>query len=91
MYDLKPGQLIECEWLDPSCSSKWIDAADVTAFWKFSCRSVGYVHRSDPEGLTLTACYGEDHEGDRSLLLRQYLPWSCITDLWVLSVETSDG
>jgi hypothetical protein len=34
--------------------------------------------------LVLTACYGEGPKGERSLLLRQHLPWECITDLWIL-------
>ena len=86
VYDLKPGQLVECEWLDPAAGSDWKDAAEIIALWKFVCRSVGYVHAAGPDGLILTACYGEDPDGDRSLLLRQHLPWNAITDLWVLDV-----
>lgn len=83
MYDLKPGQLIECDWIDPAASSDWMDAKHVT-FWEFRCRSVGYIHAVEEIGLTLTACYGVDKDGDSSLLLRQYIPWGCIIDLWVL-------
>lgn len=88
MYDLKVGQLIECEWLDPAASSDWKDAKEVSNFYRFVCRSVGYVHATGSDGLVLTACYGEDSDGDRSLLLRQHLPWNCITELWILRVES---
>ena len=83
MYDLKVGQLIECIWFDPAVGATWMDSTDVK-FWKYTCQSIGYVHKVEPEGLILTACYGNDPDGDRSLLLRQYLPWGSITDLWVL-------
>jgi len=85
MYDLKPGQLIECDWIDPVVASTWVDASNVTLFWKFLCRSVGYVHAVKEDGLILTACHGTDPDGDQSLLLRQHIPWTCITDLWILS------
>jgi len=84
MYDLEPGQLIECEWLDPAAASEWMDATRINHFWKFICRSVGYVHKVEPDGIILTACYGTDLDGDKSLLLRQHIPWICITDLWIL-------
>ncbi len=87
MYDLKPGQLIECEWVDPAAASDWKPGAEVTGFWRFLCHSVGFVHALDSGGLVLTACYGVDPEGDRSLLLRQHLPWNCIIDLWLIEVE----
>lgn len=83
MYDLKPGQLIECDWLDPAAASEWARAKNVT-FWEYRCRSIGYVHMVTEVGLTLTACYGVDPDGDKDLLLRQYIPWICITDLWIL-------
>ena len=89
-YDLTPGQLIECKWVDPSASSDWKDAKAATTFYRFVCRSVGYVHATGPDGLVLTACYGDDDSGERSLLLRQCLPWNCITDLWVLEVSEKD-
>ena len=83
-YDLKVGQLVECEWLDPMAGSDWKEIGDVTELERFLCMSVGFVHVLSPVGLILTACYGEDLEGDRSLLLRQYLPWCCITEVWIL-------
>ena len=85
MYDLKPGQRIECDWLDPVAGSNWIDNEDVKTFWKFRCRSIGYVHAVTEDGLILTACFGTDPDGDISLLLRQHIPWACITDLWILN------
>ncbi len=85
MYDLEEGQLIECTWLDPVVASSWVDKVD--KFWKFECHSVGYVHRATEEGLILTACYGLDPDGDKSLLLRQHIPWICITDLYVLTMK----
>lgn len=84
MYDLKPGQLIEVNWLDPAVGSTWIDAEDVI-FWKFRCRSVGYVYATTDEGLIITACYGVDPDGNKSLLLRQYIPWASITEVWILN------
>ncbi len=84
MYDLKPGQLVECDWLDPVAGSEWVSAEKVKTFWKFRCRSVGYVHAVTEDGLILTACYGTDPDGDKDLLLRQHIPWICITDLWIL-------
>ncbi len=87
MYDVKPGQLVECDWIDPAAASGWKDASEVTACWRFVCRSVGYVHAVGSDGLVLTACYGEDPEGDQSLLLRQHLPWECIKTLWVLQTS----
>lgn len=83
MYNLKPGQLVECDWLDPVASSDWTDVKNIT-FWKYCCRSVGYVHAVTEDGLILTACYGTDPTGDKDLLLRQHIPWMCITDIWVL-------
>ncbi len=87
MYNLKPGQLIECEWVDPAVAAAWTEAKDVTKCWKFLCRSVGCVHLADSDGLVLTASYGTDPDGDRSLLLQQFLPWGCITDLWILQTK----
>ncbi len=84
MYDLKPGQLVECDWIDPAAVSDWKYSGEVTALWLFRCRSVGYVHLIDQNGLVLTSCYGDDPDGNRSLLLRQHLPWNCITNLWIL-------
>ncbi|MEE9548714.1 MAG: hypothetical protein V3V68_05100 [Nitrosomonadaceae bacterium] len=87
MYDLKPGQLIECIWIDPAVHADWENAKSVTKCYRFLCRSVGYVHLTDTNGLILTACYGEDLEGEQSLLLQQFLPWGSITDLWILQLE----
>lgn len=87
MYNLKHGQLVECEWVDPAVAADWEDAKDVNKCWRFLCRSVGYVHLAEPNGLVLTPCYGTDPDGDRSLLLQQFLPWGCITDLWILQTE----
>ncbi len=87
MYDLKPGQLIECIWVDPAVHAAWEEAKGVTKCFKFLCRSVGYVHLIDEYGLVLTACYGEDFDGEQSLLLQQFLPWGCITDVWILQTE----
>ena len=87
MYDLKSGQLVECEWIDPATHANWEEAKDVTKCYRFLCRSVGWVHLTDMFGLVLTACYGTDPDGDQSLLLQQFLPWGSITDLWVLQVE----
>ena len=84
MYDLKPGQLVECDWIDPCVASTWADAKSVDTFWKFRCRSTGYVHMVTEDGLILTACHGVDPDGDKSLLLRQHIPWGSITDIWVL-------
>ncbi|KKM99474.1 hypothetical protein LCGC14_1147460 [marine sediment metagenome] len=84
MYDLKPGQLVECDWLDPAAASEWQEAKHTSVFWRIRCRSVGYVHLVGVDGVILTASYGEDPDGDRALLLRQHLPWNCITDVWVL-------
>lgn len=84
MYDLKPGQLIECDWLDPVVVATWVDAENVVTFWRCCCRSVGYVHAATEDGLILTACYGTDPNGGKDLLLRQHIPWLCITELWVL-------
>lgn len=83
MYDLKPGQLVECDWLDPAVGSTWMDVEDVI-FWKWHCRSVGYVHAVTEVGLILTACYGADPNGGKSILLRQYIPWGSVVDLWIL-------
>lgn len=83
MYDLKPGQLVECDWLDPVAASEWISAKD-TIFWKYRCRSVGYVHAVTEDGLFLTACYGTDPNDGKDLLLRQHIPWICITEVWIL-------
>lgn len=44
MYDLKPGQLVECEWIDPVVGSDWVDAIKVDRFYKLLCRSVGYIY-----------------------------------------------
>ena len=87
MYNLKPGQLIECEWVDPAVVANWEISKSVDTFWRFLCRSVGYVHATGPSGLVLTACYGEDPDGEQSLLLQQFLPWGCITDVWILQTE----
>lgn len=87
MYNLKPGQLIECEWVDPMVVADWQDAREVSKYEQFLCRSVGYVHLVDSNGLVLTACYGTDPNGDRSLLLQQYLPWGCIASLWILQTK----
>ena len=84
MYHLKLGQLVECEWLDPVAGSEWKDAPEACKFFRFVCRSVGYVQSVEEEGFILCACYGTDPDGDRSLLLRQHLPWGCITELWIL-------
>ena len=85
-YDLKPGQLIECEWVDPAVVASWEDVED-TGYYRFLCRSVGYVHKADSEGLILTACYGTAPGGARSLLFQQFLPWGCIEKLWILQTE----
>ena len=87
MYDLVEGQLVECTWLDPAAASSWVDASSVDKLWKFECYSVGYVHKVDSDGLILTACYGLDLDGDKSLLLRQHIPWICITDLYILTTK----
>lgn len=82
-YNLKPGQLAEIEWVDPAAASHWVDAGTVTECVKFTCRSVGFVHAMDDYGVVLVASCGEDADGDRSLLLRQHLPWVCITGVHV--------
>lgn len=88
MYNLKPGQLIECEWIDPVVASDWQDAGEVNECYKFLCRSVGYVHSAKLDGLVLIACYGVDPDSrDQSILLQQHLPWGCITSLWILQTE----
>lgn len=87
MYDIKPGQLVEVEWIDPSASVDWIGTEKVTEFPKITCYSVGWVHLTDDGGLILTACYGIEKdvgENDTDLLLRQYLPWGCVTQIWIL-------
>lgn len=84
MYDLKPGQLVECDWIDPAVASTWVGAENIVTFWKCCCRSVGYVHLVTEDGLILTACYGTDPDGSKDLLLRQHIPWASITDLWIL-------
>ena len=86
MYNLRPGQLVECEWIDPAVVADWQEIKGVK-FYRFLCRSVGYVHSAGPDGLILTACYGEDPDGEQSLLLQQFLPWGCITDVWILQTE----
>jgi len=86
VYKLKPGQLVECEWVDPAVFADWQDSEDVK-FYRFLCRSVGYVYTAKSEGLILTACYGTDPDGAQSLLLQQFLPWGSITDLWILKTR----
>lgn len=85
MYNIKPGQLVEVHWIDPASASDWKNA-EAVSFYEFRCQSVGWVHFANDVGLVLTACYGCDLNNDRSLLLRQHLPWTSITDLWVLNV-----
>ena len=85
-YNIKPGQLIEVHWLDPAAASDWKDAGEVL-FYEFRCRSVGWVHLLDNTGVVLTACDGCDPNNERSLLLRQHIPWDCIQDLWVIETE----
>lgn len=83
MYDIKPGQLVEVEWVDPSIRDGWIDAEDITEFPKIICHSIGWIHLVKDEGLILNSCYGTE-ENDRDLLICQYLPWGCITQIWIL-------
>ena len=82
MYDVKPGQLVEVEWLDPSVCSNWTGAKGVTCLPKMICHSVGWVHLVDDDGIILTACYCD--EGHRELLLHQNLPWGSIPQIWIL-------
>ena len=84
MYDLKLGQLVECEWLDPAVGAFWVAANDVTRCYTNFCVSVGFVHTFDDVGLVLTPSFAVDTDGDENLLLRQYLPWGCITRVWIL-------
>ena len=83
MYDVKPGQLVEVDWIDPSASSNWTTAKEVTRLPKMICRSVGWVHLVDDDGIVVTACYCDC--GGRELLLHQNLPWGCIEQIWILT------
>ncbi len=87
-YDLKPGQRVEINWIDPAGLAEWVDAQSLTQCWKVTCRAIGYVHTSDDYGVVLTASYGDDPDGDRMLLFRQHIPWACMTDVWVLECDT---
>lgn len=82
MYDIKPGQLVEIDWIDPSVASNWVEADEISCLPKIICHSVGWIHLVDNDGIVLTACYC-DYEG-QDLLLRQNLPWGCITQIWIL-------
>ncbi len=86
MYDIKPGQRVDVKWIDPSAGSHWVDADIVDRFLKSSCTATGWVHLVTDEGFVLTACYCEQPDDSRDLLLRQYLPWGCVEELWVIDV-----
>lgn len=82
MWNIKSGQLVEIDWLDPSVGSQWEDASKITACAQFVVKSIGWVHVVDDFGCVLTASYEPD--GDKQLLLRQHLPWGCIQEIWIL-------
>lgn len=84
MYNIKLGQLIEVEWIDPSVGdSGWVNSKTITDLPKMICRSVGWVHLVNDDGVILTACYCLENE-HRDLLFHQNLPWGCITQIWIL-------
>ncbi len=80
MYNIKPGQLVEIHWIDPSVGSHWADPNEISACRKVSVKSVGWVYLMDDVGVVLAASYESD--GDKQTLLRQHLPWGCIQDIW---------
>ncbi len=81
-WNIKPSQLVEVIWNDPCGASHWVDFESVHKCIRLSVRSVGWVHLVDDYGCVLVASH--EVEDDKQLLLRQYLPWGCIQEVWIL-------
>ncbi len=79
-------KLVYCAWLDieNNCDPVWIELPETST--PSPCFSVGWLIADEPDHITITATYSDEHDDSkRCALMTTTIPRGCITKLQELS------